>query len=195
MRVAAPRADTQAQAGSAIGVLIDELADLDVLSMTRPRPEEIGRTVSMRRATLGLTQTRLALLAGLSRTTISQLEAGTIVELGPEALTQLLDLLGLSDHAEHPGSPSRGLQLVSQSSSVSYRRTLTPNVLATVLASGELPPKWLPHIATMLDEAPLKFIVAAVDEAARAHGVPAKRIWQHLLRWARELKSPRPVWA
>jgi len=82
-----------------------------------------------------------------------------------------------------------------QTASVSYRQSLTPKLLATVLASGELPAKWLPHVSTMLDEAPAKFIVSAVEEAARSQGVPAKMVWQHLLRWAHELKSPRSAWA
>ena len=74
-------------------------------------------------------------------------------------------------------------------------RMLSALRLATALASGEIPPTWLPHVSTMLDEAPAKFIVSAVEEAAHSQGVPTKLVWQHLLRWAHELKSPRAAWA
>lgn len=163
--------------------------------MSSLRLAEIGRMVRTRREEPGLSQARLARLSGLSRATINQLETGTIVDLVVTKLAQLLDLLGLSLRAEHEASRSRGLQAISQTASVSYRRTLTPKLLATALARGEIPPMWLPHVSTMLDEAPAEFIVSAVEEAAHLQGVPAKVVWQHLLRWAHELKSPRAAWA
>lgn len=163
--------------------------------MSSLRLDEIGRMVRQRRESLGLSQARLARLAGLSRTTINQLETGTIVDLGVNKLSQLLDLLGFSLRAEHETSKGRGLQAVSQTASVGYKRSLTPKLLAAALACGELPAKWMPHVSTMLDEAPAKFIVAAVEEAARSQGVPARLVWRHLLRWAHELKSPRSAWA
>lgn len=163
--------------------------------MSSLRLDEIGRMVRQRREDLGLSQARLARLAGLSRATINQLETGTIVDLGVSKLAQLLDLLGLSLRAEQETSRGRGLQAISQTASVSYKRTLTPKLLAAALVSGELPARWIPHVSTMLDEAPAKFIVSAVEEAAGSKGVPAKVVWQHLLRWAHELKSPRSAWA
>lgn len=166
-----------------------------ILLMSSIRLDEIGLLVRQRREELGLSQARLARLAGLSRATINQLETGAIVDLGVSKLAQLLDLLGLSLRAEHPSSPGRGLQGISRTASVSYRQSLKPRMLARALASGELPPKWLPHVSTVLDEAPAKFIVAAVEEAARAQGVPTKTVWRHVLRWAHELKSPRSAWA
>lgn len=163
--------------------------------MSSIRLDEIGLLVRRRREVLGLSQARLARLAGLSRATINQLETGTIVDLGVSKLAHLLDLLGLSLRAEPPGSPRRALQAASRTASVSYRQALTASQLSKALATGKLPPKWLPHVSTMLDEAPAKFIVAAVEEAARAQGVPAKTVWLHVLRWAHELKSPRSAWA
>ncbi|MFT3666340.1 helix-turn-helix transcriptional regulator [Piscinibacter sp.] len=164
--------------------------------MSALRLDEIGRMVRRRREDLGLSQARLARLSGLSRATINQLETGTIVDLGVSKLAHLLDLLGLTLRAEQQQhDPQRGLRAASQAASVSYLQSLTPQRLAQALASGELPAQWLPHLSTMLDEVPEKFIVSAVEEAARSQGVPAKTVWQHLLRWAREFKSPRPAWA
>ena len=52
---------------------------------------EIGPLVQRRRQALGLSQARLAKLAGLSRATINQLETGTLVDLGAAKLFGLLD--------------------------------------------------------------------------------------------------------
>lgn len=57
---------------------------------------EIGKTVRVRRLAVGLTQQRLAKLAGLSRQTVQQLEAGTIGELSFGRLVNLLRVIGLN---------------------------------------------------------------------------------------------------
>jgi hypothetical protein len=62
------------------------------------------------------------------------------------------------------------------------------------LVDGELPKGMTPHIATLLDEAPLSLIVAAVEEVARTSGMPPKLLWRHVFHWARDLHSPRAVW-
>ena len=156
---------------------------------------EIGRLVRARRVALGLSQARLASLSGLSRATINQLETGALVDLGVAKLIALLKLLGLAFHADVPKTRQRALQSISQTASVSYKLALDPTALAAALVDGELPPSVTPHIATLLDEAPLALIVAAVDEVAMASSQSPKLLWKHLLQWARDLKSPREVWA
>ena len=56
----------------------------------------LGKTISARRRSLGLTQERLAKMAGLSRRTIQALEAGTLQDLGFERVARTLGVLGLS---------------------------------------------------------------------------------------------------
>jgi transcriptional regulator with XRE-family HTH domain len=65
---------------------------------------DIGQLVQTRRDALGLSQARLARLAGLSRATINQLENGNLVDLGAAKLMALLDLLGM-DLAAQPRAP------------------------------------------------------------------------------------------
>ena len=79
--------------------------------------------------------------------------------------------------------------------SVSYKTLLDPEDLAAAMVDGALPKGITPHVASLLDEAPLSLIVAAVEEAAMKSSLPPKLLWKHLLHWAKELQSPRSVWA
>jgi transcriptional regulator with XRE-family HTH domain len=156
---------------------------------------EIGQLVRERREALGLSQERLARLAGLSRATINQLETGSLSDLGVSKLATLMDMVGLQLEAEPRGAPHHALRMASRTASVTYKTPLRENQLARALATGHVPAEIMAHVSTFIDEAPLPLVVSAVEEAARSHGVPPKRIWQHLLRWAHELGSPRPAWA
>ena len=155
----------------------------------------IGQIVQRRRQALGLSQARLAKLSGLSRATINQLETGTIVDLGAAKLMVLLELLGVTLDAIERPARDHALVLASQTASVSYRERLKPDALAAAMVDGRLPADITPHIATLLDEAPLTLIVGAVEEVARNTQCPAKTLWKHVLQWAHDLQSPRAVWA
>ena len=156
---------------------------------------DIGQLVHTRRQALGLSQARLALMSGLSRATINQLETGSLVDLGAAKLIALLDLVGLNLDAGTRKGHAHALQSVSQSASVSYKTLLDPAVLAAALVDGELPEGITPHIATLLDEVPLSLIVAAVEEVALNRSTSPKLLWKHVFHWARDLQSPRGVWA
>lgn len=155
----------------------------------------IGARVRERRRELGLTQARLARLAGLSRVTINQLESGALGELGFTKLEVVTDLLGLRLEAGAGAREHSGLVAAGRTASVCYRTTMDPHTPASALVSGDLPAEWLPHLSTLIDEAPMSIIVAAVAEAAAEAGVQPRRIWQNLERWAVELGSPRRAWA
>ncbi len=156
---------------------------------------EMGLLIRQRREALGLSQERLAKLAGLSRATINQLEAGTLLELGVSKLASLMDLVGLQLSAGMRAPSRRGLLMASRNASVSYKLQIGTGQLAKALATGIVPTDLMPHLATFLDEAPLPLVVSAVEEAAARGGVPPKRVWQQLVRSAHELQSPRQVWA
>jgi transcriptional regulator with XRE-family HTH domain len=160
----------------------------------------IGATVLQRRGELGLSQGALAQMAGLSRATVNALERGTVVDLSVGRLGRLLQVLGarlqLAPRAAHKGAAAdrSALQTAAQSASVSYRSAMPATALAAALASGDIPPAYLAHISTLIDEAPLPVVVAAVEAAARQGRVPPAQVWKHLGTWARELKSPRKEW-
>ena len=154
---------------------------------------EIGRWVGERRTALQLTQAQLARLAGLSRLTINQLEAGKLKDLGAAKLISLLHLLGLSLDVQD-ARPRRGLLKASISANVSYQHAVTPTQLAEILTSGDLPGELEAPVATLLDETPLPVVIQAVEEAATIHDVPPKQIWKHLAMWSRNLHLYRQVW-
>ncbi len=156
---------------------------------------DIGQIVHVRRLALGLSQARLATLSGLSRATINQLETGSLVDLGAAKLIALLDLLGIRLDAGTRQGHQHALRSVSQSASVSYKTMLDPDVLAAALVDGGMPTDIIPHIATLLDEVPLPLIVAAVEEVATSNRMSPKLLWKHLFHWAKDLHSPRGVWA
>jgi transcriptional regulator with XRE-family HTH domain len=158
--------------------------------------QEIGKLVRTRREVIGLSQQRLARLAGLSRTTINLLETGSLADLGIAKVTELLDLLGLVLDAHQPDHPNvNAIRMASKTASVSYKESLTPNELILALATGEIPHNRAAHFSTFVDEAPLSLIVSAVETAAMKTTVPTKQIWKHISQWTRDFQSPRKCWA
>ena len=160
----------------------------------------IGASVAQRRAALGLSQAGLARLAGLSRATVNALERGTVVDLSVGRLGRLLQVMGtqlqLAPRATGAGVAANkaALQTAAQTASVSYRTAMPASALAEALVSGTLPAQYVAHVSTLLDEAPVAVVVAAVEAAARQAGVPPGRVWKHVGAWARELQSPRKEW-
>lgn len=156
---------------------------------------QLGQIIHARRETLGLSQARLAKLCGLSRATINQLENGTLADLGAAKLMALLQLLGMEIGATEVAPLRNALRLLSQTASVSYKTPLPPAALAAAWVNGELPERITPHVATLLDEAPLPLILAALEQLATSTQTPPKTLWKHLVQWAHALQSPREVWA
>jgi transcriptional regulator with XRE-family HTH domain len=173
---------------------IDKQSSSLFARQTKMQITEIGQVIHSRRTALGLSQLRLAKLADLSRATINQLENGTIKDLGIAKLEALLGLIGVRLNAEPIRRPSNGLRMAAITSSVGYRKSFDPSVLSSALQSGKLPKGFEPHIAHLLDEAPLPLIVQVVEDTARGSKVSTKQIWQHLERWAHELQCTRKVW-
>jgi len=63
--------------------------------------------------------------------------------------------------------PRRWLWMAAQTSNVSYRGILTPEVLLTILTTGEVPPEFVAHVVHFLEEVPIQIVVMAVEQAAQ----------------------------
>lgn len=153
----------------------------------------IGSVIRERRNELGLSQERLAHLAGVSRQTLSGLERGTLNDLGYNRVAHILNVLGLDSPA--PKSKTReqrmGLWMAAKSASVSYKHELDADTLATALVTGQVPDRYVANVAHFLDETPLPVLVMAIEDSARAGHVLPRRVWDNVSRLAREFGSSR----
>jgi transcriptional regulator with XRE-family HTH domain len=81
----------------------------------------LGTIIRERREALGLTQSRLAQLSGLSRQTLVGLEAGALSDLGFNRVAQVLAVLGLD-----LDPPSQAARARKRWSAAAYRRATRP---------------------------------------------------------------------
>jgi transcriptional regulator with XRE-family HTH domain len=154
---------------------------------------QIGGAIHGKRIEAGLLQEHVAKLAGLSRVTINQLENGTLNDLGYTKLKAVMDVLGLDMETVQPSQLKSALAIAARSISTSYRDVITPDMLSSMLRSGQAPEQFQPHLMALLDETPLPVVVKAIAEAATPD-VPAKKIMKHLGLWAKQWKVCRTVW-
>jgi hypothetical protein len=154
---------------------------------------DIGRCVRARRAELGLTQGQLAHLSGLSRQTLVGLENGTLSDLGVNRVAQVMAVLGLDSATPDTLArrKKRGLWMAAKTASVSHARELAPAVLGRVLTGGDVPPPFVPHLAHLLDEAPVPIVVMAVEEAASGAHVSPRQVWRNVAKLAGSLSMHR----
>ncbi|KAB0331004.1 helix-turn-helix domain-containing protein [Janthinobacterium sp. PLB04] len=154
---------------------------------------EVGKVVRVRRLAVGLTQQRLAKLAGLSRQTVQQLEAGTISDLSFGRLVNLLRVLGLnfSPPSIEARDTKRGLWMAAKNASVSYRGEFHSDQLQHALATGRVPANHKSYLLHFLDETPLQVVVMAVEETAHLEAVSPARIWAYVAQLASHLGSAR----
>lgn len=154
---------------------------------------EVGQVVRTRRLALGMTQQRLAKLAGLSRQTVQKLETGAIGDLSFGRLVKLLGVLGLSftPPSINAREQKNGLWMAAKNASVSYRGELNSEQLQHALATGQVPDNHASHLLHFLDETPLPVVVMAVEETAHLEAVSPARIWACVAQLARQLGSVR----
>ncbi len=153
----------------------------------------LGTIIRERRETLGLTQSRLAQLSGLSRQTLVGLEAGALSDLGFNRVAQVLAVLGLDldPPSQAARARKRGLWMAAKNASVSYAHEVPPDTLGHALVSGSVPNGYAAHLTHLLDEAPVPLVVMAVEEAAANEGVSPKAVWRNVGKLARSLAVHR----
>lgn len=162
------------------------------------RLADIGRAVRTRRTELGLSQSQLAHLSGLSRQTVVGLENGSLEDLGVNRVGQVTSVLGLeaAPLSTQGRSKKRGLWMAAKTASVSYVSELAPETLGATLLTGEVETPFVPHLVHLLDEAPVPIVVMAVEEAATRAHVPPKAVWRNVAKLAKSLAVHRQaLWA
>lgn len=151
---------------------------------------------------MGLTQTALARIGGLSRATVNQLEAGAVKNLSVNKLVSLFEAMGLSLRVSAPrcqGSaltPSKRppLMLAAQTASVSFKIRWNPAAVRKALVTGDVSPGFEPHAYTLLDEAPVSLLASVVEQVNGESGMDHATVWLNMRTLARRLKSKRGIW-
>jgi transcriptional regulator with XRE-family HTH domain len=163
---------------------------------------ELSKAVHVRRSEIGLTQSDLAKLSGLSRQTINQVENGTVKDLSLNRAEKLAGVLGLSLHVEQPhakqsvrsGARISPLARAAHTASVSYRNTLAPAQLRRMLVDGNASPGYAPHLHALLDEAPVSLLASLVEQLHQESAIDRETLWKNFRSLARGLKSKRDLW-
>lgn len=164
---------------------------------------ELGFAVRARRSDMGLTQASVAVLSGLSRATVNQLEMGTVKDLSLNRAARLLDVLGLSMTIAPPriGSQtdrpkkSQALDIAARTASVSYKAPVSAQQLRDVLmAAGTRQADILPHVYALLDEAPVSLLASVVEQLHEESGIERAKVWRQMRDLAHQLKSGREIW-
>jgi len=155
--------------------------------------QELGSEIRKARLTRGLTQAQAAKAAGVSRTTLNQLENGVFPDLGVRKVQAILNQLGLTlvvQPAAEPAGPDF-IRMACAAASVSFKTELTRDALVHALLSAKVPPPIRPHIRTLLDEAApslLKGLFKDVSKWAKPGGLE-----RNLAKIARDVGSSRPI--
>jgi transcriptional regulator with XRE-family HTH domain len=151
---------------------------------------------------MGLTQTSLAKLSGLSRATVNQVENGTINDLSLTRASKLLGVLGLSVSVAAPRAmPQRGkvakssaLDLAARTASVSFRVPMRAEQLRDALTSEAVPKGFAPHIHTLLEEASVSLLASVAEELHNDTHRDRTLVWKRMKDLARQFKSSRELW-
>lgn len=160
---------------------------------------ELGNALRARRTEMGLSQARVAALSGLSRQTVTRIEAGTARDLGLNKAERLASALGLVLRVD-TGSLSREtrprmapLARAAATASVSYKKRIGPKTLERILATGQMTEKHMPYVSSLLDDAPISLLVSVAEQLHEAN-LSREAVWRNYRSLARQVKSRRPIW-
>lgn len=165
-----------------------------------PTVFELSQAVNTRRLEMGLTQSALAKLSGLSRQTIHQIEKGTIKDLSLNRAERLASVLGLSLHVDGmhrrhaAGSGLSPLARAARTASVSYSHPLGPDRLRDVLVGSAPPAEYRPQLHALLDEAPVSLLASVAEQLHQSESIARVDLWKRFRTLARDLKSQRDIW-
>jgi len=160
-----------------------------------PLLRELGTAVRQRRQEMGLSQQQLADLVELSRATVNELETGKLKDLSSGRIERLANELGFAVGlvgTRHPKDRS-AIESAARIASVPYTTQLPAGELSQSLRDGVVPPGHIPHLRTLLQEAPVAVLADMVDELERVHGVPKADTWKRMRLLAEVLKCQRPL--
>lgn len=132
------------------------------------RLQELGHTIRKARLARGRTQADLAHAAGISRTTMNQLENGLFPDIGVRKAQAILSHLGLELHVRPVHRRRADYVLMARTvANGSFRGKLSEADLVRVLLTGRIVPRHRPHLRALMAEAPLVVLKGLVHEVSR----------------------------
>ncbi|HSV51887.1 MAG TPA: helix-turn-helix transcriptional regulator [Burkholderiaceae bacterium] len=161
-----------------------------------PLLKELGTAVRQRRQDMGLSQQQLADLVELSRVTVNELEKGKLKDLSASRVERLANELGFAVGLVGTRRPKgqHALEAAARIASVPYTAELPASVLFDSLKDGAVPPGYIPHLRTLLQEAPIAILADIADELQQSHDVPKSETWKRMRMLAGVLKCDRRLW-
>ena len=161
-----------------------------------PLLKELATAVRQRRQDMGLSQQQLADLVELSRATVNELETGKLKDLSSNRIERLANELGFAVGLVGTRRPNgkRALDAAARIGSVPYTTELPAGVLFDSIRDGVVPPGYIPHLRTLLQEAPIAILADVADELQQSHNVPKPDTWKRMRMLAVVLKCNRRLW-
>jgi transcriptional regulator with XRE-family HTH domain len=161
-----------------------------------PLLRELGSAVRERRQEMGLTQQQLAGVVELSRATINDLENGKLKNLSSTRIERVANELGFAVGLVGMRRPKdrSALEAAARLASVPYASELPPGILLESLRDGAVPPGYIPHLRTLLQEAPVAVLADVAEELHRVHQLPRPDTWKRMRLLAGVLKCHRRLW-
>lgn len=161
-----------------------------------PLLRELATAVRRRRQEMGLSQQQLADLVELSRATVNELETGKLKDLSSGRIERLANELGFAVGlvGTHRAKDRSAVDTAARIASVPYATELPAGELAESLRDGTVPPGYIPHLRTLLQEAPVAVLADVADDLERLHGIPKAETWKRMRMLAGVLKCDRRLW-
>ncbi|NML42306.1 helix-turn-helix transcriptional regulator [Ramlibacter sp. G-1-2-2] len=161
-----------------------------------PLLKELGTAVRQRRQEMGLSQQQLASLVDLSRATVNSLETGKLNDLSSNRIERLANELGFAVGlvGTRRSKDKSAIDAAARIASVPYTKELPAAVLLESLKEGVVPPGYIPHLRTLLQEAPVAILANVADELRQSHDVPVPDTWKRMRMLAGVLKCDRRLW-
>lgn len=157
------------------------------------RFQELGFEIRRGRLARAMTQAALAKAAGVSRTTLNQLENGLFPDLGVRKVQSILDRLGLelAVQASSPKARPDFVRMARTAVNVSFKTELSEEELIQALLKGKVPSRKRPHFRTLLEETRPAVLKGLVEEVGR--WTKPGRVVKNLARIADEIGSTGKV--
>ena len=161
-----------------------------------PLLDELATAVRRRRQDMGLSQHQLADLVELSRVTVNELETGKLKDLSSNRIERLANELGFAVGLVGTRRPKGkgALEAAARIASVPYAAELPASVLLESIKDGAIAPGYIPHLRTLLQEAPVAILADVADELEQSHKIPKPDTWKRLRMLATVLKCNRRLW-